>query len=163
MLKPLTTMLIGSVQYTISDTEENVVDAKYISMGSMAAKEGKLCRGRAVGDTSNGFPGDYVIQYYDAATSLQALMIGTSRRLAMPSASHGVHAPTRIGCRRRPVIFSMRVSDLPIATAPSASHTGLRRTSRSGWSRSLRRERLIELRTAKVGTEFLPITLFPGH
>ncbi|MFC3172824.1 hypothetical protein ACFOD9_01015 [Novosphingobium bradum] len=70
MLKPLTTMLIGSVQYTISDTEKDVVDAIYVSQGSMAAKPGKICRGRAVGDTSNGFAGSYVIQYFDAFDEL---------------------------------------------------------------------------------------------
>jgi hypothetical protein len=65
MLKPLTTLLVGAVEYTISDTEKDVVNARYVSLGSMAAKAGTICRGRAVGDTSNGFPGDYVIQYFD--------------------------------------------------------------------------------------------------
>jgi hypothetical protein len=65
MLQPLTTLLIGAVEYTISDTEKDVVDARYISSGSMGMKAGTICRGRAVGDTSSGFPGDYVIQYFD--------------------------------------------------------------------------------------------------
>jgi hypothetical protein len=65
MLKMMNTMLVGVVQYTISEEEENVVNARYISSGSMAARPGTICRGRAVGDTSNGFPGDYVIQYFD--------------------------------------------------------------------------------------------------
>ena len=65
MLKPIRTLLVGAVQYTISDEEKDVVNARYISSGSMAMREGTICRGRAVGDTSNGFPGDYVIQYFD--------------------------------------------------------------------------------------------------
>jgi hypothetical protein len=66
----LHTMLIGAVQYTISADEKDVVDAKYISFGSMAMGEGIICRGRAVGDTSNGFPGNYVIQYFDVNGAL---------------------------------------------------------------------------------------------
>jgi hypothetical protein len=65
MLKPIKTLLVGAVQYTISDEEKDVVTARYISSGSMAMRAGTICRGRAVGDTSNGFPGDYVIQYFD--------------------------------------------------------------------------------------------------
>jgi hypothetical protein len=65
VLKMIQTMLIGAVEYTISAAEKDVVTAKYISMGSMAARPGVICRGRAVGDTSNGFPGRYVIQYFD--------------------------------------------------------------------------------------------------
>lgn len=63
-------MLIGAVQYTISSTEKDVIDARYVSMGSMEAKPGKICTGRAVGDTSSGFPGSYVIQYFDAGDQL---------------------------------------------------------------------------------------------
>jgi hypothetical protein len=65
MLKMMKTILVGVVQYTISDEEKNVITARYLSSGSMAARPGAICRGRAVGDTSNGFPGDYVIQYFD--------------------------------------------------------------------------------------------------
>jgi hypothetical protein len=60
----LQTSVIGAVQYSISDKEDNVVEAIYLSTGSMAQQQGKICRGRAVGDTSNGFPGKYVIQYF---------------------------------------------------------------------------------------------------
>jgi hypothetical protein len=70
MLTMQTTMLIGAVEYTISDTEKDVVTARYVSSGSMGMKPGTICRGRAVGDTSNGFPGDYVIQYFDVNDEL---------------------------------------------------------------------------------------------
>jgi hypothetical protein len=66
----INTMLIGAVQYTISSEEKNVITARYISSGSMAMSAGKICRGRAVGDTSNGFPGSYVIQYFDVNDQL---------------------------------------------------------------------------------------------
>jgi hypothetical protein len=65
MMNMMTTMLIGAVEYTLSDTEEDVITARYVSTGSMGMKPGTICRGRAVGDTSNGFPGKYVIQYFD--------------------------------------------------------------------------------------------------
>jgi hypothetical protein len=71
-MQMIKTALIGAVEYTISDTEENVVNARYISSGSMMMEEGVVCRGRAVGDTSNGFPGDYHIQYFDVKGQLAA-------------------------------------------------------------------------------------------
>jgi hypothetical protein len=66
------TALIGAVEYTISAEETGVVNARYISSGSMDMDEGVVCRGRAVGDTSNGFPGDYHIQYFDVKGQLAA-------------------------------------------------------------------------------------------
>jgi hypothetical protein len=68
----LRTALVGAVEYSISTDEENVVNARYISSGSMDMDEGVVCRGRAVGDTSNGFPGDYHIQYFDVKNQLAA-------------------------------------------------------------------------------------------
>src|SRR5882762_8846986 len=56
--------VIGVVEYAISANETDVIEARYLSTGSMALDAGAICRGRAVGDTSNGFPGDYVISYY---------------------------------------------------------------------------------------------------
>jgi hypothetical protein len=66
------TALIGAVEYTISAGEADVVTARYISSGSMDMGEGVVCRGRAVGDTSNGFPGDYHIKYFDVNDKLAA-------------------------------------------------------------------------------------------
>ena len=57
-------MVIGAVEYTISAAEKGVIDARYISTGSMGQQAGVICRGRAVGNASNGFPGDYRICYY---------------------------------------------------------------------------------------------------
>jgi len=56
--------VIGVVEYAISTNEKDVIEARYLSTGSMALGAGVICRGRAIGDTSNGFPGDYVISYY---------------------------------------------------------------------------------------------------
>jgi hypothetical protein len=66
------TALIGAVEYMISAEEKDVVNARYISSGSMDMEEGVVCRGRAVGDTSNGFPGDYHIKYFDVKGQLAA-------------------------------------------------------------------------------------------
>jgi hypothetical protein len=56
--------VIGAVEYRISGDEDNVITARYVSSGSMGQKAGAVCRGRAVGDTSGGFAGDYVIRYF---------------------------------------------------------------------------------------------------
>jgi hypothetical protein len=56
--------VIGAVEYRISDQEDNVITARYVSSGSMGQQAGVVCRGRAVGDTSNGFAGDYLIRYF---------------------------------------------------------------------------------------------------
>ena len=58
------TFVIGAVEYRISSDEKDVVTARYLSTGSMSIQPGTICRGRAVGDTSNGFPGHYIIQYF---------------------------------------------------------------------------------------------------
>jgi hypothetical protein len=58
------TAVIGAVEYRISSTEQNVVEARYLSTGSMFMRAGAVCRGRAQGDTSGGFPGHYVIRYF---------------------------------------------------------------------------------------------------
>jgi hypothetical protein len=54
--------VIGAVEYRISD-DEDVITARYVSSGSMG-QAGVVCRGHAVGDTSNGFPGEYRIRYF---------------------------------------------------------------------------------------------------
>jgi hypothetical protein len=66
MLQWLKTAGVGVVEYKISDEEKDVIDARYISSGSMAQSPGSICLGKAQGDTSNGFPGDYLIRYFDA-------------------------------------------------------------------------------------------------
>jgi hypothetical protein len=65
MLQLLRTAGVGVVEYRISDVEPDVIDARYISSGSMAQRPGAICLGRAQGDTSSGFPGDYQIRYFD--------------------------------------------------------------------------------------------------
>lgn len=57
------TQVIGAVEYRISSDEKDVITARYLSTGSMAKGAGIICEGRAEGDTSNGFPGAYVIRY----------------------------------------------------------------------------------------------------
>jgi hypothetical protein len=65
MLQLLRTAGVGVVEYRLSDVEPDVIDARYISTGSMAQRPGAICRGRAQGDTAGGFPGDYQIRYFD--------------------------------------------------------------------------------------------------
>jgi hypothetical protein len=60
----VSTSVIGAVEYRISTDEADCVEARYLSTGSMAQDAGIVCRGKAKGDTSNGFPGTYVIQYF---------------------------------------------------------------------------------------------------
>lgn len=64
------TAVIGAVEYRISREEPSVIDARYLSTGSMAQQAGTVCRGKARGDTANGFPGDYHIQYFGTAGEL---------------------------------------------------------------------------------------------
>ena len=66
MAQMLSTAGVGVVEYRISDVEPNVIDARYMSTGSMVQKPGAICLGRAQGDTANGFPGEYQIRYFDA-------------------------------------------------------------------------------------------------
>ncbi|HEY3698886.1 MAG TPA: hypothetical protein VGK97_06105 [Spongiibacteraceae bacterium] len=57
------TTAIGVVQYSISQTEPNTIDAIYLSTSNLAAGQPVICTGIAKGDTSNGFPGRYAITY----------------------------------------------------------------------------------------------------
>lgn len=81
------TQVIGAVEYRISATEEDVIDARYLSTGSMGQQAGVICRGKAKGDTSSGFPGQYRIQYFgtDGALvgifDLEIVPVGESFRL----------------------------------------------------------------------------------
>jgi hypothetical protein len=58
------TLVIGAVEYRINAAEAGVINARYLSTASMQQASGKICLGKAIGDTSNGFPGTYVIQYF---------------------------------------------------------------------------------------------------
>ena len=58
----INTRVIGLAEYEISGAEAGVITARYLTFGSAGA----MGTGRAVGDTSNGFPGDYHVQYFDA-------------------------------------------------------------------------------------------------
>ena len=66
----INTMLIGVCEYQISHEETDVIDARWISSDAMDRLDGAICSGRARGDTSNGFPGDYHVQYFDAKGEL---------------------------------------------------------------------------------------------
>jgi hypothetical protein len=70
MLGMMNTMVIGVCEYRISDKETDVIDAQWISSDAMDRLDGAICSGRARGDTSNGFPGDYHVQYFDAEGEL---------------------------------------------------------------------------------------------
>jgi hypothetical protein len=63
------TAVIGVCEYRINPEERDVIDAHWITADQV--EEGcKICRGRATGDTSNGFPGDYHVQYFGAEDEL---------------------------------------------------------------------------------------------
>ena len=64
------TLTIGVVEYRMSSDERDVINARYLSTASMSQQPGTVCRGRAVGDTSNGFAGRYVIQYFGTQEEL---------------------------------------------------------------------------------------------
>lgn len=62
-------MVIGVCEYRLNPEEKDVIDARWIS--SDAVEEGcTIFRGRGTGDTSNGFPGTYHIQYFGAEGEL---------------------------------------------------------------------------------------------
>lgn len=65
MLNMVNTAVIGVGEYRISAEEADVLDARWISSGWMSRLRGAIGTGRARGDTSNGFPGDYHVQYFD--------------------------------------------------------------------------------------------------
>lgn len=70
MLSMINTMVIGVCEYQISNSETNVIDARWIASDAVERLDGAICSGRARGDTSNGFPGDYHVQYFDAKGEL---------------------------------------------------------------------------------------------
>ncbi|EUA10888.1 hypothetical protein I546_3431 [Mycobacterium kansasii 732] len=55
MLVMITTRIIGVGEYQISSEEAGVINARYVSSGSVRSSSG-IGSGRARGDTSNGFP-----------------------------------------------------------------------------------------------------------
>ena len=63
------TALVGVAEYRLNTEEADVIDARWISSETVE-KSGTICRGRATGDTSNGFAGNYHIQYFDTEGEL---------------------------------------------------------------------------------------------
>lgn len=66
MLIVINTRVIGLAEYQISAEEPGVITARFLTAGSAGA----MGTGRAIGDTSNGFPGDYHVRYFDATNKL---------------------------------------------------------------------------------------------
>jgi hypothetical protein len=72
-LVPLTAETHGGVpqrcswggEYRISTEEPDVIDTRWIFSDSKIENGGAIGSGRARGDTSNGFPGYYRVQYFD--------------------------------------------------------------------------------------------------
>ncbi|WP_373139768.1 hypothetical protein [Mycobacterium marinum] len=69
MLHMISTRVIGVGEYHISNEQDGVINARYLSTAAMKSG-GAIGVGRARGDTSNGFSGDYRAQYFDAAGDL---------------------------------------------------------------------------------------------
>lgn len=102
MLGMITTRVIGVGEYQISSQEAGVINARYVSSGSVRSSGG-IGSGRARGDTSNGFPGDYRVQYFDAAgeltgdLDLRIQRAGASYRLTWRHRSQNVSLPAAVG------------------------------------------------------------------
>lgn len=102
MLDMISTRLIGVGQYQISAEEADVIDMRYVSADSTtsAATAGS---GRALGDTSNGFPGDYRVQYFDDAgeltgdLDLRIQRAGPAYRLIWRHRRQNVSLPAAVG------------------------------------------------------------------
>lgn len=94
------TSVIGVCEYRLNTEERDVIDARWIS--SDAVDKGTICRGRATGDTSNGFPGNYHIQYFGTEDELvgdldlQIESVGDAYRLTWRNRSDDVSAPGEI-------------------------------------------------------------------
>jgi hypothetical protein len=63
------TAVVGVCEYRLSTEEADVFDARWIASDGVE-QDRTICRGRATGDTSNGFPGNYHIQYFGSDDEL---------------------------------------------------------------------------------------------
>ena len=59
------TAVVGVAEYRLNTEETDVLDARRITSDAVE-KDCTICQGRATADTSDGFPGDYHIQYFDS-------------------------------------------------------------------------------------------------
>jgi hypothetical protein len=95
--------VIGAVEYRISELEDDVISARYVSSGSMGQRAGVVCRGRAVGDTSNGFAGDYRIRYFGVDDSCVGEFdwhieaVGQAYRLTWRNRAENLLIPAAVG------------------------------------------------------------------
>jgi hypothetical protein len=100
MLEMINTRLIGVAEYEISTEQTDVITARFSTSGS---PEPTIGSGRARGDTSNGFPGDYRVQYWDAAglltgdLDLHVESSGAGYRLTWRHRRENVRLPAAIG------------------------------------------------------------------
>ncbi|OBC11886.1 hypothetical protein A5784_03385 [Mycobacterium sp. 852013-50091_SCH5140682] len=97
------TAVVGVCEYRISTEEEDVIDARWITDDQV--EDGcKICRGRATGDTSNGFPGDYHVKYFGAEDELvgdfdlHIEQLGDACRLTWRNRPDAESAPGEIAC-----------------------------------------------------------------
>jgi hypothetical protein len=63
------TAVVGVAEYRLNTGETDVIDARWISSDAVD-DDCRICQGHATGDTSNGFPGDYHIQYFGSEDEL---------------------------------------------------------------------------------------------
>ncbi len=103
MLVMINTRVIGAAEYHISTEEADVINARYVSSGSITQLRGAIGSGQARGDTSNGFPGDYRAQYFDAAGTLTGDLdlhikaVGNCYRLTWRHRRQNVRLPVAVG------------------------------------------------------------------
>jgi hypothetical protein len=106
------TMVIGVCEYRLKTEEKDVIDARWVS-SDMVEKGCTICRGRATGDTSNGFPGNYHVQYFGTEDELVGDLdlhiepLGDAYRLIWRNRSDNVSAPGEIAFEG----FGFRTSD----------------------------------------------------
>ncbi|WP_373167936.1 hypothetical protein [Mycobacterium marinum] len=102
MLHMISTRVIGVGEYHISNEQDGVINARYLSTAAMKSG-GAIGVGRARGDTSNGFPGDYRAQYFDAAgdltgdLDLRIQRSGATYRLTWRHRRQNVSLPAAVG------------------------------------------------------------------
>ena len=99
----INTRVIGIGEFRISAEQTGIIDVQYVTTRSMTKSGRAIGSGRARGDTSKGFTGDYRVQYYDAAgkftgdLDLHIAPIGDSYQLNWRHRPENVRLPVNFG------------------------------------------------------------------
>src|ERR1700741_3228320 len=99
----INTAVVGVAEYRLSTEEADVINARWISSDAVQ-RDCTVCRGRATGDTSNGFPGDYHVQYFGSEDELVGDFdlhiepLGDAYRLTWRNCADDDPTPGEIAC-----------------------------------------------------------------